>query len=123
MVAGLNIQKTTKYHFKQGEFKFIIITMNVHFWWKSSNSGIESVTSGFLCGELPVILFSNGSDPLYCDDARKPVYPNQKPVAFMKRLVELFTTPGDWIFDKIGKLSAWAPLCLLGSTCTDYTDS
>ena len=27
------------------------------------------------------------------------MYSGQKPVAFMKRLVELFTTPGDWIFD------------------------
>ena len=51
------------------------------------------------------------------------MYPNQKPVAFMKRLVELFTTPGDWIFDgtgEVGEPSAGAPLHLLGSTCTDY---
>ena len=79
---------------------------------KSSKSDIESVANGlifFLCGgvtpsESVNNLFSYDGDPLYCDETRKPVYPGQKPVAFMKRLVELFTAPGDWIFDGTGEI-------------------
>ena len=79
---------------------------------KSSKSDIKSVASGlifFLCGgvtpsESVNNLFSYDSDLVYCDEAKKPVYPGQKPVAFMKRLVQLFTAPGYWIFDGTGEI-------------------
>jgi len=48
-------------------------------------------------------MFSFAKDSPYLDE-EKVVFPEQKPIAFMMRLVELFTVEEDWIFDESGGL-------------------
>lgn len=45
-------------------------------------------------------IFLYDSEPLYVDEGtHKPLNYTQKPVAFLSRLIQLFTSPGDWVLD------------------------
>ena len=56
-----------------------------------------------------ILIFEN--DPLYVDEGtHKAMNSSQKPVAFSDRLIQLFTSPGDWVFDG---LSGTGKVCLI----------
>jgi len=69
---------------------------------------LENVAHGMVtlrCGDAVIQqkasnFFIHDADQLYCDEVtKKPLNTTQKPVAFIQQLIELYTSPGDWILD------------------------
>ena len=83
---------------------------------------LEAVTIGTLVGKVgapPVLrqehsnFFMHPMDQWYCDSATgKPVYEGQKPVSLIKELMELYTTPKDWIFSSPTDIGMYTYICM-----------
>lgn len=43
--------------------------------------------------------------------SKTPIVPDQKPVKFLEKIVELFSSKGDWIFDGLGGIGIINSYC------------
>lgn len=74
----------------------------------STRKNLDEVTIGLVVGQVgaPPALpkehnnyFIHPMDQWYCDSATsKPVCEGQKPITLIKELLDLYTTPKDWVF-------------------------
>ena len=58
------------------------------------------------CGNPPPLSYFSDNcfqfkldPPYYAEGSQKPLHPDQKPIGFYEKLIELFTLKGDWVLD------------------------
>ena len=78
------------------------------------------VTIGLVIGQVGALTalptdhdnyFVQPMDQLYCDSATgKAVCEGQKPVALMTELINLYTTPRDWVFSSPSEIGMYIPM-------------